>query len=152
MMELMIDDLSGTDIQQLIMEHLADMSSQSPPESTHALNLNGLKHPSVTVWSCWESGLLVGCAALKELDNQHGEIKSMRTAKNTLRKGVAGKLLDHLLHEAKERGYLRLSLETGSMESFEPARKLYESRGFQYCQPFEHYKEDPNSVFMTRTI
>lgn len=151
-MKIIIDDLSGREIQQLIYEHLADMSSQSPPESTHALNLDGLKSADVTVWSCWEADTLLGCAAIKELNSKHGEIKSMRTAKYALRKGVAGKLLDYLISEAQTRGYTSVSLETGSMAAFEPARKLYESRGFHYCQPFAQYKEDQNSVFMTRTI
>lgn len=95
---------------------------------------------------------LLGCGALKELDPYHGEIKSMRTAKEHLRKGVAKKLLQHIVEEAKKRGYQRLSLETGSMDAFEPARKLYASFGFEYCKPFSDYKEDPNSVFMTKEL
>lgn len=94
----------------------------------------------------------MGCGALKELDAQHGEIKSMRTATSHLRKGVAQKLLQHIIAEAKHRGYERLSLETGSMEAFEPARRLYARFGFEVCEPFAHYTNDPNSVFMTMKL
>jgi putative acetyltransferase len=97
----------------------------------------------------WESGELLGCGALKELDSRHAEIKSMRTSSSHLRKGVAKNLLNHILKEAKRRGYNRISLETGSMEAFAPARKLYASFGFTNCQPFADYVEDPYSVFMT---
>lgn len=95
---------------------------------------------------------LLGCGALKELNSQHGEIKSMRTSSLHLRKGVAKRLLQHIIEEAQRLGYQRLSLETGSMDAFEPARRLYESFGFQYCQPFSDYTEDPNSVFMTKEL
>ena len=100
----------------------------------------------------WESGELLGCGALKELNPQHGEIKSMRTAATHLRKGVAKNLLSHIIEEAKHRGYNRLSLETGSMEAFEPAHRLYANFGFTLCEPFADYVEDPYSVFMTRDI
>jgi len=148
-LEIRLDDLSGPEIAALIGEHLESMFEHSPPESVHALNLEGLKKPDITFWSVWDQGSLAGCGALKELDKHHGEVKSMRTANAHRRKGVARRVLGHILEEAKRRGYRRLSLETGSMDAFEPARKLYESYGFQYCQPFADYKEDPNSVFMT---
>ena len=144
-----MDDLNGPEVQALIMEHLLHMQSLSPPESTHALNLDGLKRPDVTFWSGWELGELVGCGALKELDPQHGELKSMRTAAAHHRKGVAKRMLQHIINEAKQRGYTRISLETGSMEAFEPARKLYERSGFTYCGPFADYTDDPLSSFMT---
>lgn len=151
-MKIKLDDLSGLEVAALIGEHLQGMADHSPPESIHALNLEGLKKPEITFWSAWEKNELVGCGALKELDVRHGEVKSMRTAPLHLRKGVAKRVLAHIIEEAKHRGYYRLSLETGSMESFEPARKLYESFGFQYCRPFSDYKEDPNSVFMTMEL
>ena len=100
----------------------------------------------------WEGGELLGCGALKELDAQHAEIKSMRTASLHLRKGVAKYLLKYILEEAERRGYSRLSLETGSMEAFAPARQLYAGFGFTYCAPFADYVEDPYSVFMTREL
>ncbi|MFX3631264.1 MAG: GNAT family N-acetyltransferase [Candidatus Pristimantibacillus sp.] len=151
-MEIRINNLTGTEIIALISEHLQSMFEQSPPESVHALNLDGLKAPEITFWSAWEQGELLGCGALKELECHHGEIKSMRTTTKHLRKGVASKLLAHIIEQAKQRGYRRLSLETGSMESFDAARKLYEQFGFEYCNPFADYMEDPNSVFMTKEL
>jgi putative acetyltransferase len=151
-LDIKLDDLSGSEVATLIGEHLQGMVLNSPPESIHALNLEGLKKPGITFWSAWEQNELVGCVALKELDGQHGEVKSMRTASLHLRKGVAKRVLAHIIEEAKQRGYQRLSLETGSMAAFEPARKLYESFGFQYCKTFSDYIEDPNSVFMTKEL
>ncbi|MCA1055793.1 GNAT family N-acetyltransferase [Rossellomorea aquimaris] len=151
-MEIKQDDLSGKEIKELILDHLGNMAIHSPPESRHALNLDGLKQPGITVWSAWENGGLVGCGALKELDSKHGEIKSMKTAPHHLRKGVSKAILLHIIEAAKQRGYERLSLETGSMTAFVPARKLYESFGFSYCAPFAGYKEDPNSMFMTKRL
>lgn len=148
-MEIKIDDLTGPEVAELVGEHLQGMLLNSPPESIHALNLEGLRKPEITFWSAWEGKELVGCGALKELDGQHGEIKSMRTSASHLRKGVAKRMLQHIIEEAKRRSYRQLSLETGSMDAFEPARRLYASFGFQYCQPFSDYIEDPNSVFMT---
>lgn len=148
-LNIKLDDLTGPEVTSLIGEHLQGMALHSPSESVHALNLQGLKKPDITFWSAWEQDQLVGCGALKELDGQHGEVKSMRTSSSHLRKGVAKRVLAHIIDEAKRRNYQRISLETGSMEAFEPARKLYESFGFQYCRPFSDYIEDPNSVFMT---
>jgi putative acetyltransferase len=150
--EIRIDDLSGPEIRALLDEHLANMRSISPPESTHALPLEGLRQPEVTFWTAWEGGELVGCGALKELGAEHGEIKSMRTVSRHLRRGVAKALLDFIIAEANRRRYRRLSLETGSMEAFEPARQLYARAGFTYCEPFAGYIEDPNSVFMEKML
>ncbi|MNO22661.1 putative N-acetyltransferase YsnE [compost metagenome] len=152
MLTIKLDDLSGPEIAALIGEHLANMAENSPPESIHALNLDGLKRPDVTFWSAWIDDELAGCGALKELDDQHGEVKSMRTAIPYRGKGVAKQVLAHLLEEAARRGYRQVSLETGSMEAFAPARRLYEGFGFTYCGPFADYVEDPNSVFMTKRI
>ena len=151
-MNIIIDDLKGPEIGALLNEHLATMHLHSPPESTHALPIEKLRSPDVTFWSVWENGELLGCGALQELDPQHGEIKSMRTVSRHLRKGVARAVLDHIIKEAKRRGYQRLSLETGSMAAFEPARQLYAAAGFVYCEPFADYWEDPNSVFMTMKL
>ncbi|OXS59256.1 GNAT family N-acetyltransferase [Cohnella sp. CIP 111063] len=148
-MEIRVDDLTGGEVRELIRQHLASMAEGSPPESVHALDLTGLKRPDVTFWSVWDQGELMGCGALKELDPLHGEIKSMRTASAHLRKGVARRMLQHIVDEAVNRGYRRLSLETGSMDSFIPARTLYESFGFRCCEPFADYAEDPYSAFMT---
>lgn len=152
MLEIKIDDLSGDQVARLIEEHLQSMELHSPPESIHALNLEKLKKPDITFWSVWEQEELLGCGALKELDAHHGEIKSMRTSSQHLKKGVARKLMEFIIQEAKRRGYRRLSLETGPMEAFAPARKLYESVGFQYCGPFAEYVEDPYSLFMTKEL
>jgi len=147
-----IDDLSGPEIHELLDEHLASMRRHSPPESVHALPIEGLRKPEITFWTVWENGELLGCGSLKELDAQHGEIKSMRTAARHLRKGVARTLLRHIIGEATRRGYRRLSLETGSMEVFESARQLYARHGFIVCEPFADYVEDPNSVCMTKEL
>lgn len=147
-----IDDLSGPEIRELLDEHLANMRRHSPPESVHALPIEGLRKPDVTFWTVWENGELLGCGALKELDTQHGEIKSMRTVSQHLRKGVARTLVRHIIEEAARRGYRRLSLETGTMEVFEPARQLYARHGFVVCEPFADYVDDPNSVFMTKEL
>jgi putative acetyltransferase len=151
-MEIRIDDLNGSEIRALLQEHLANMRQISPPESIHALPIEGLRKPEVTFWSAWENGELLGCGALKELDGQEGEIKSMRTSARHRKKGVARAILDYIIGEAKRRGYDRLSLETGSMDAFEPARQLYARAGFTFCGPFGDYIEDPNSVFMTMEL
>jgi putative acetyltransferase len=150
--DIRIDDLSGPEIREFLDEHLANMRSISPPESTHALPIEGLRQPEVTFWTAWENRELLGCGALKEVEAGHGEIKSMRTVSRHLRKGVAKALLDYIIAEALRRGYRRLSLETGSMEAFEPARQLYARAGFTYCEPFADYREDPNSVFMRKEL
>jgi putative acetyltransferase len=147
-----LDDLSGREIALLLEEHLRGMRAHSPPESVHALDLEGLRKPEITFWCAWEGRELLGCAALKELDARHGEVKSMRTASRHLRKGVAAALVEHILAEARKRGYRRLSLETGSGAPFEPAQRLYERFGFQRCGPFADYAEDPFSVFMTKEL
>src|SRR5262245_61152132 len=151
-LSIKIDDLKGPEIADLLSEHLRRLAEVSPPESRHALNLDELRQPGVTFWSVWQGHELTGCGALKELDPEHGEIKSMRTAKAHLRRGVASMILHHIISEAKRRGYRRLSLETGSTRYFEPAHKLYGKFGFSTCPPFATYITDPNSVFMTMAL
>jgi putative acetyltransferase len=147
--EIRPDDLSGPEIAELLSDHLREMHENSPPESVHALDLDALTRPEITFWSVRSGGTLVGCGALKELDLWHAEIKSMRTARPFRGKGVGKFVLRHIIGEARKRGLKRLSLETGSMAAFAPARRLYESHGFDYCEPFADYRSDPNSVFMT---
>lgn len=151
-MHICADDLQGPEIAALLEEHIQDMRAISPPDSKHALDLAGLRAPDITFWTLWEEGVLAGCGALRELGPVHGEIKSMRTAPGFRRRGVAAMLLHHLLGEARRRGYGRVSLETGSMSYFAPARELYRGFGFEVCGPFAGYKLDPNSVFMTRVV
>jgi len=149
-MEIRLDDLRGPEIRALLEEHLRNMHEISPPESVHALDLQALRHPAITFWTAWSGAALMGCGALKQLDATHGEVKSMRTANAHRRRGVAAAILGRIVEEAQARRYRRLSLETGSQPEFLPARRLYESFGFTYGQPFAGYVEDPNSVFMTR--
>ncbi len=148
-MHIVVDDLTGPEIASLIGEHLESMHQLSPPESIHALGLEKLRQPDITFWTVWDGTELMGCGALKQLDPRHGEIKSMRTAAAHLRKGVASVMLRHILDEARQRSYRRVSLETGAMAAFEPARQLYARFGFVECGPFGDYVPDPNSVFMT---
>jgi putative acetyltransferase len=151
-MDIRVDDLKGPEIVGLLEEHVRSLRAISPPESCHVLDLAGLRRPEITFWSAWQGSQLLGCAALKELDRQHGEIKSMRTASAHLRKGVASALLGHIVSEAGRRKYRRLSLETGAQAEFEPALRLYTGFGFERCRPFGNYVEDPLSVFMTRAL
>lgn len=151
-MQIRVDDLAGAEIRALLAEHLDNMRQLSPPESVHALDLPALVKPGITFWSVWSDSELLGCGALKELGSAHGEVKSMRTASPHRRKGVGRAMLQHIIAEARRRSYARLSLETGSTSAFQPARTLYESFGFTYCPPFADYTDDPNSVFMTRTL
>ncbi len=151
-MQILQDDLTGAATIALIRAHVMDLSGHSPEESCHALDLDALRAPDVTFWSVWEGEALAGCGALKALDETHGEIKSMRTAQTHLRRGVAAKLLDHIIREAHQRGFKRLSLETGPHGIFAPARSLYARFGFETCPPFGSYREDPYSVFMTKAL
>jgi putative acetyltransferase len=147
-----IDDLAGPEIRALLEEHLRHMHELSPPESVHALDLSGLQKPDITFWTVWSGPSLLGCGALKELDSAHGEIKSMRTSSAHRRHGVGRAMLGHIIDEAANRSYTRLSLETGSQPAFAPARNLYASFGFEPCGPFADYTDDPNSFFMTRPL
>ena len=144
------DDLSDPKVHALLNTHLSAMYATSPPESVHALDLGELRSPDVTLWTAWDGDDLMGCAALKALDDTHGEVKSMRTSERHLRRGVAAALLAHLLDVARRRGYTRVSLETGPEESFGPARRLYTRFGFVPCEAYGSYPaDDPFSSFFT---
>lgn len=147
-LEIREDDLQGPEIAGLLQRHLDHAARHSPRESIHALDLDRLRAPGIIFWSAWADGALLGCAALRELAADHGEIKSMHTAAEHRGKGVAARLVAHLLDEARARGYRRVSLETGTMEGFAAARALYARFGFRACPPFGDYREDPNSVCM----
>ena len=151
-MKIILDDLKGPEIAALLTEHLEDMRATSPPESVHALDLDGLRQPNIRFWTLWDGHNLAGCGALKWLDSEHAEIKSMRTAATYKQQGIASKVLQHLITDAKAAGVQRLSLETGSMAFFLPARSLYAKFGFELCGPFADYTLDPNSLFMTKKL
>lgn len=151
-MKIEVDDLSRPAIRALLGEHLRSMHAQSPPESVHALDLDSLRRPEITLWTAWQGALLLGCGALMELNPRHGEVKSMRTPEAHRRTGAGRALLMHIIEVARARGYERLSLETGSQPGFAPARGLYASAGFTEVGPFGSYVEDPNSVFMTLAL
>ena len=151
-MEIREDDLTSKKVADLLREHLENMHEINPPESVHALGLDALRSPNITLWTAWEGDELLGCGALKKLDSSSGEIKSMRTAAAHLRKGVASTILEHIIKEAKQRAYDRLNLETGASADFAPAQALYKRYGFEYQGPFGDYIDDPNSVFMTKKL
>ena len=146
------DPLDSPAVLALLREHLNTLAPTAPAESRHALDLSGLRAPDVTFWSVWDGAELAGFGALKELSPDHGEVKSMRTARAYLRQGVASAVLRHIIDEAQRRGYSRLSLETGAMDFFAPAHQLYRSFGFAPCEPFGSYEPDPNSLFMTLAL
>jgi putative acetyltransferase len=146
------DDLSGAATRALIARHLSGMHEHSPPESVHAFDVDKLRQPDVTFWSAWINEELAGCGALKQLDDERGEVKSMRVVDAFLGRGIGRAILVHIMGEARARGMRSLWLETGTALAFTPARRLYESAGFAPCGPFDGYIEDPFSVFMTRAL
>ena len=148
-MELTIDDLTRPQVHALLAAHLEAMRAGSPACSVHALPLDSLRAPAVTVWTAWEGGELLGIGALKEIEPAHGEVKSMRTADAALGRGVATAILGEILVAARARRYARVSLETGADAPFHPAHRLYERHGFVDCAPFAGYEPDPLSRFMT---
>ncbi|WBM80761.1 GNAT family N-acetyltransferase [Cryobacterium breve] len=143
------DDPARPDVHRLLTEHLADMFASSPAESVHALDLEALSAPEIRFWTAREGRTLVGCGAIKELTTDHAELKSMRTTQEARGRGVAARLLSHILDDASHRGIGRVSLETGTQDYFAPARRLYRRSGFSECPPFAGYALDPNSIFLT---
>ena len=143
------DDLLRPEVAALVEYHLREMHSHSPACQVFALDSSGLSHPDVTVWTVWDGADLLGMGAMKQLDDGHGELKSMRTAPGALRRGIARAVLDHMIGEGKARGYRRLSLETGSSPPFEPAHALYRSAGFVECGPFADYSDTSFSRYFT---
>lgn len=152
MIELREGGLDHPAVIALLEEHFAGMLANSPAGSCHFLDLSGLRGPDISFWTAWEGDALLGCGALKQLDPGQGEIKSMRTASGHLRRGVAAALLERIMETARVRGYRRLSLETGSGESFDAAQRLYRLFGFTECPPFADYRPDPFSRFMSRAL
>ncbi|QFI38349.1 GNAT family N-acetyltransferase [Moritella marina ATCC 15381] len=151
-MEIRIDDLTGKEVAQLLQEHHQDMLDHTPAESVHSLDISGLKAPDVTFWSAWIEGELAGCGAIKVIESGHAELKSMRTSSTHLRQGVAQRLLTYIITAAQQQGITKMSLETGTPDSFIPAQKLYRDFGFNECAPFADYCEDPYSLYMTKEL
>lgn len=147
-MRIEIDDLSRSQVHALLQEHLDNMHELSPPEQVFALDLSKLRAPDITFWTVWQDDDLIGCGALKELSPRHGEIKSMRTPTALRGKGAGRAVLIHIINIARERGYSKLSLETGTHPAFEPAQNLYRRLGFKESGPFASYRPNPHSMFM----
>ena len=147
-----LDDLSRPQVLSLLEEHLRNMYELSPPEKVFAFDSSKLKAPGITFWTIWEGETLLGCAALKELSVRQGEIKSMRTPSAHRRRGAGRALLAHILEVARSRNYEVLFLETGCHPDFGAARNLYRSAGFQPCGPFGTYRDNSNSVFMSKRL
>ncbi len=150
--EVSIDDPRAPDVRALLERHLAFADSHSPPEDVHALNVEGLVDPAVTFFSFRRAGELLAVAALKRLDARHAEVKSMHTAEAARGRGIGAAMVAHLISVARQRGFERLSLETGSMAAFAPARSLYARAGFAPCAPFGDYRPSRNSTFMTMEL
>ncbi|MCY7341440.1 MAG: GNAT family N-acetyltransferase [Pseudonocardia sp.] len=151
-MRIIVDDLSGPQIAAFLQDHINDMLAITPVESKHALDLDALRRPEITFWSVMDGDELMGCGAVKRLDDTHGEIKSMRSDPRRRRAGIGAMMLEHILAEAEEMGLSRLSLETGATAPFEPARSLYAKYGFEECGPFADYGPDTHSVFLTKAL
>ncbi|TDN92156.1 GNAT family N-acetyltransferase [Microbacterium sp. BK668] len=149
---ILVDDLTSEATLRLIARHLDGMREYSPPESVHALDVDELRAPGVTFWSAWIDGDLAGIGALKALDDERGELKSMRVDDRFRGAGVGRALLRHIVAEARREGMTSLWLETGTTPDFAPAQRLYESEGFVTCEPFDGYAHDPFSRFMTLAL
>ena len=139
-------------VHELLIKHFIELRAASPKGSTHVLDIPGLKTPSIKFWSLWQNDKLIGCGALKFLDNNHGEFKSIRIHDNFRKQGNGMNVINHLINEAKKLNINRLSIETGAGDFFKPARKLFKKCGFETCKPFAHYKEDINSVYFTKIV
>ena len=141
------NNFDNPQVNELLKTHFIELKSVSPEGSSHVLDIEGLKVPSIKFWSLWENNDLIGCGALKILSENHGEFKSIRVADRFRQKKYGEKIIDHLIEKSKNQGIKKLSVETGAGEFFAPARKLFKNFGFKECKPFAHYKEDPNSCY-----
>ena len=152
----MIKSIEGNfdhpEVNELLTKHFIELRAASPTGSTHVLDIPGLKVVSIKFWSLWEKESLLGCGALKFLDKEHGEFKSIRVHDNFRNKGNGMKVINHLIDEAKRLNIKRLSIETGAGDFFTPARKLFDKCNFKPCEPFAHYKKDINSIYLTKLI
>ena len=145
-------NFDNPEVDDLLRKHFIELKSVSPAGSTHVLDIDGLKNPSIKFWSLWENEKLMGCGALKFLNESHGEFKSIRVADQYRGKGYGKKIISHLIAEAKELKIKKISIETGSGEFFKSARRLFKNFGFEKCEPFSHYKTDVNSCYMSLEI
>ena len=152
MLKLIEGNFNHPEVNQLLKKHFIELKAASPEGSAHVLDISGLQIPSIKFWSLWKNDQLMGCGALKILEKTHGEFKSIRVHDNFRNKGNGVKVIKHLIDEAKKLNIKRLSIETGSGVFFEPARKLFKRCNFEPCQPFAHYKEDINSIYLTKLI
>ena len=152
MLESIEDNFDHSEVNQLLKNHFIELRAASPEGSAHVLDIAGLKVPSIKFWSLWENDQLMGCGALKFLDKGHGEFKSIRVHDNFRGKRNGIKVINHLINEAKKLKINKLSIETGAGEFFLPARKLFDNCGFKPCLPFAHYKEDVNSLYLTKLL
>tara|TARA_B100000579_G_C22818744_1_gene849346 strand:- start:533 stop:991 length:459 start_codon:yes stop_codon:yes gene_type:complete len=141
------NNFDNPQVNELLKTHFIELKSVSPEGSSHVLDIEGLKVPSIKFWSLWENNDLIGCGALKILSENHGEFKSIRVANRFRQKKYGEKIIAHLIEKSKNQGIKKLSVETGAGEFFAPARKLFKNFGFKECKPFAHYKEDPNSCY-----
>ena len=140
------------EVNELLKKHFIELRAASPEGSAHVLDIPGLKVPSIKFWSLWENEKLIGCGALKFLDKEHGEFKSIRVHNNFRKKGYGIKVINHLIYEAQKLNIKKLSIETGAGDFFIPARKLFDKCGFEICEPFAHYSKDINSIYLTKII
>ena len=145
-------NFDNPEVNKLLTKHFIELRAASPEGSAHVLDIPGLKDPSIKFWSLWEDNKIFGCGALKFLDKEHGEFKSIRIHDNFKNKGNGIKIINHLIEEAKKLDIKRISLETGAGKFFDPARKLFKSCDFKPCKPFAHYKEDVNSLYLSKLI
>ena len=145
-------DFENSEVNELLNKHFIELRSVSPKGSAHVLDIEGLKDKSIKFWSLWDNNELIGCGALKFLEKNHGEFKSIRVADKFRRSGIGEKIIEHLIEEAKKLEISKLSIETGAGDFFIPARKLFSKFGFKKCMPFAHYKEDPNSCYYTLNL
>ena len=145
-------NFDNSEVHKFLLKHFIELRSVSPKGSAHVLDIAGLKDPSIKFWSLWEGNDLIGSGALRFLDKEHGEFKSIRVNDKFRGQGNGSKVINHLINQAKKLNVKRLSLETGAGEFFLTARKLFNKCGFEACEPFSHYKNDINSVYMTMLI
>ena len=145
-------NFDNQEVHELLIKHFIELRAASPEGSAHVLDIPGLKVSSIKFWSLWQDDMLMGCGALKFLDKEHGEFKSIRIHDDFRKQGNSINVVNHLINEAKKLNINRLSIETGAGDFFKPARKLFKKCGFESCKPFAHYKEDVNSVYLTKII